>query len=320
MIVEIEPLGADSVEIASTEVSLRSVEKEVVPAGPVGPGGLASFTEDFTATESLGGLDQGTVFEEGDRLEDAIIQMFFEYVEPSLSFSYSQANTVETGVTQDGSLDVGYAAGDGGDVDSIDMTRDGSSISLQNAPSTPASGDFLFSEPVSEQLTVPGTVDFSVDIHYLEGTEQHGIPDPPGPGTKNGSATLQWKYRYWASSDQINSGFDLSGSVNSADVRGLPTGGSTGAGGLGVGGQVYLSDVSGQDSLELAVQNGKTLDSVDVQVGTVAGSIDVSDFVQKTVSVQLPDGSTTKDYNVYQYVPDSEFDDSNQVQIWFNLS
>lgn len=320
MIVEIETLGADSVEIASTEVSLRQIEKEVVPTGPVGPGGLASFTEDFTATETLGGLDQGTVFEEGDRLEDAIIQMFFEYAEPSLSFGYSQANTVEAGVLQDGSLDVGYSDGDGGDVASIGFDREGSDYPTSNEPSLPASGDFLFSESVSEQLTSPGTVGFSVDIHYKEGTEQHGIPDPPGPGNKTDSVTLTWAYRYWASSDQINSGFDLSAGVSSSEVRSLPTGGSTGAGGLGVGSQVYLSDVSGQDSLELAVPSGKTLDSVDVQVGTVAGSIDVSAFVQKTVSVQLPDGSTTKDYNVYQYVPDTEFDPSNQVQIWMNLA
>lgn len=291
-----------------------------INAGGSGGGGGASFTTDLEVTETVGALSPPTTFPAGTSLEKALIAMFFSYAGPSLSLGYSGPNTVEAGVLQDQTINLSYASADGGDVDSLSISREGSGLSLENAPSLPVSGNFAFSESVSEQLSSPGSVQFTANTHFLEGPLQNNVPDPPGPGNRSAGVTLRWKYRFWAASGQIDNGFDVSsGSPDSNAVRALPTGGSGGREGLGVGSSVYLSNVSGKSSLELAVPAGKTLSKVDVQVGTVGGTIDTADFESMTVGVLLPDGTTTKNYTVYQYVPASAFDPANQVQVWFRL-
>lgn len=273
-----------------------------------------TFNSSLEVTESIGALSKGTTFNEGDRLENAIVAMFFSYTGPNLSFGYNGSNTAEAGATIDNTVGTSWTENDAGDVTDIRMQREGSSKTMSNAPSLPSSGDFSFSESVSETLTSSGNVSFSVAVDYDEGPVQNGASNPPGPGTKNGGTTLRWRYRFWHGHNQINNVLDLTaGTPSSSEVRGLPSSA------LNVGGSISENNVDGSESAEIAIENGRSVTSLDISASGFSNTVDLSSvstgentFSDGTLwyrkpDVYLADGSTLKTYNVYQWIPDSAF-------------
>jgi len=268
------------------------------------------FTTDFTATEDVGGLSSGTQFQAGDSLETAIIKMFFKYVDPTLSLGYDSAQTVEVAATHGGDLVANWEQNDAGEAINVSYFEDGVEQGTPSNVSEPLFSSEQFTITLSRKETTRTGATYDLYVEYEEGGVQNGISGPPGPNTYNRTQQVFWRYRFWNGVDQLNGGFDLSaGSPSSSDVRGLPQTG------LDVESVINQNGVDGSDSAEIAVKSGVTAQSLKIQTSGFSNTVDLSNvsigennFSDGTLwyrqtSVTLPDGSTTKTYNVYQWVP-----------------